>query len=96
MIKESLRICPPVGMLLERVVPAQGLALPNGVCLRPGTVVGANPWVAARSKEIYGEDVGTFRPERWLEADEEELKGMERASLAVRHFPSIFCLFPRC
>lgn len=74
-------------MLLERAVPAQGLALPHGVSLRPGTVVGINPWVASRCKEMYGEDVETFRPERWLEADEEELKGMERASLAVRYVP---------
>lgn len=54
--------------------------------------MGINPWVASRCKEMYGEDVATFRPERWLEADEEELKGMERASLAVRYFRQ-FSLF---
>jgi cytochrome P450 len=53
------------------------------VWLAGGTVVGINPWVAARDKEVYGEDSGTFRPERWLDADEQELKAMERNFLAV-------------
>ena len=48
-----------------------------------GTVVGVNPWVAARDEEVYGEDSGIFRPERWLDADEHGLKAMERNFLAV-------------
>lgn len=80
-IKEALRMHPAVGLLLERVVPASGAQL--GIFHLPaGTVVGMNPWVAARDKSVYGADTDDFRPERWLEASEERLKVMERNFLA--------------
>ncbi len=81
-IKEALRMHPAVGLLLERVVPAGGFTLPNGVHLSAGTVIGMNPWVAARDETVYGSDAGTFRPERWVEQGEEKLKAMERNFLA--------------
>ena len=31
------------------------------------TVVSTSAWVIHCNKDIYGEDVGTFRPERWFE-----------------------------
>jgi len=55
------------------------------LCNQPlpgGTVVGINAWVVQRDRSVYGEDADEYRPERWLEAGEEELKGMERAFLA--------------
>ncbi|CAG8954438.1 hypothetical protein HYFRA_00006065 [Hymenoscyphus fraxineus] len=70
-IKEALRIHPPVGQILERIVPAQGLGLPDGREIPSGTIVGMNPWVVTRNKEIYGEDVELFRPERWLKGEDE-------------------------
>ena len=39
--------------------------------------------MAARDKEVYGEDSEIFKPERWLDADEKGLKAMERNFLAV-------------
>lgn len=81
-IKEALRMHPAVGLLLERVVPRGGAEV-GGAWLAGGTVVGINPWVAARDKEVYGEDADNFRPERWLEADADQLKVMERSFLAV-------------
>lgn len=81
-VKEALRMHPAVGQLLERVVPRGGAEV-GGVRLDGGTIVGVNPWVAARDKEVYGEDSGIFRPERWLDADEQGLKAMERNFLAV-------------
>ena len=81
-IKEALRMHPAVGLLLERVVPEGGFTLPNGVALEAGTVVGMNPWVAARDTAVYGADAETFRPERWLETDEEGLRMMERSFMA--------------
>ncbi|KAL2008376.1 hypothetical protein VTN00DRAFT_8358 [Thermoascus crustaceus] len=67
--KESLRIHPAVGLLLERIVPASGLQLPgpNGPYLTAGTIVGANPWIIHRDTTIFGPwDVDSFIPERWL------------------------------
>ena len=72
---------PAVGLLLERLVPSGGAEL-NGIWLPGGTIVGMNPWVAARDKSTYGEDAYEFRPERWLEADEQQLKLMERNNMA--------------
>jgi cytochrome P450 len=81
-VREALRMHPAVGLLLERVVPRGGAEV-GGVWLAGGTVVGINPWVAARDKEVYGEDSEIFKPERWLDADDKTLKAMERNFLAV-------------
>jgi cytochrome P450 len=81
-VKEALRMHPAVGLLLERVVPRGGTEV-GGMWLAGGTLVGINPWVAARDKEVYGEDSEIFKPERWLDADEKALKAMERNFLAV-------------
>lgn len=66
-IREALRLHPAVGLLLERIVP-DGLQLPNGPYLPPGTIVGANPWIIHRHS-VFGEDVDSFVPERWLRGD---------------------------
>lgn len=81
-VKEALRMHPAVGLLLERVVPQGGATL-GGVWFPEGVVVGMNPWVAARDQEAYGDDAYVFRPERWLEADKQQLKIMDRNFLAV-------------
>ncbi|KAI4600550.1 hypothetical protein KJ359_000908 [Pestalotiopsis sp. 9143b] len=66
-IHEGLRILPPVGVILERVVPSSGLQLPDGRTIPAGRIVGMNAWVTSRNKDIFGGDVETFRPERWLQ-----------------------------
>lgn len=68
-IKEALRLHPAVGLMLERTVP-DGLQLPNGPFLPPGTIVGANPWIIHRHS-VFGEDVDSFIPERWLRGENE-------------------------
>lgn len=70
-IKEALRLHPAIGLILERIVPAEGLQLLNGGPFLPaGTIVGANPWVIHRHS-VFGEGVDSFIPERWLQADHE-------------------------
>jgi cytochrome P450 len=82
-IKEAMRLHPSVGVIMERHVPKGGAVICN-TYLPAGTVVGINPWVVGRNPTVYGKDVDTFRPERWLEADPEQLKAMERASAGSR------------
>ncbi|UPL00177.1 hypothetical protein LCI18_011111 [Fusarium solani-melongenae] len=69
-IKEALRLHPAVGLLLERIVPEGGLQLPDGPFLPAGAVVGINPWVMHHSP-IFGEDLDSFIPERWLQSADE-------------------------
>lgn len=76
-IKEGLRMHPPVGNILERVVPASGLPLRDGRVIAPGTIVGMNQWVVSRNKEVYGDDADVFRPERWLRGDDETAAAYE-------------------
>lgn len=88
-VKEALRLHPAVGMLLERVVPeGGGLTLESGEVLRPGTIVGASPWVVHRDERIFGEEPDRFVPERWLQGEKESksqwearLQRMTRANL---------------
>ncbi|KAF6810906.1 benzoate 4-monooxygenase cytochrome p450 [Colletotrichum plurivorum] len=67
-VREATRMHPGVCMLLERYVPESGLTLPDGSFVPAGTAVGINPYVNGRNKTIWGEDVDTFRPERWLQS----------------------------
>ena len=74
-VKEAMRLHPSVGLLMERHVPAGGLHI-YGRHLPAGTVVGINPWVTNRDANVFP-DPEAFRPERWLDASETELKRME-------------------
>ena len=94
-MKEAMRMHPAVGMLLERLVPPEGAEL-GGLWLPGGTVVGANPWVVARDKAVYGDDVDHFRPERWIEADHDRYKLMDRNFLAVSQGLSSSSLLVSC
>jgi cytochrome P450 len=69
---EALRLHPAVGMSLPRVVPVDGIEI-DGKFLPAGTIVGVNPWVVHRDQEVFGEEVETFRPERWLERDRSDM-----------------------
>ena len=81
-MKEAMRCHPGVSYPLERLVPEGGTEL-CGVKLRAGTVVGINPVVVHHNTEVYGSDAAIFRPERWLEADPERVKFMDRTLLTV-------------
>ncbi len=81
-IKEGGRVHPPFGLNLERVVPGGGITL-CGEYIPAGTVVGMNAWVVHRDRDVFGEDAAEWRPERWLEGDEEKIKKMEASLLTV-------------
>ncbi|CAK7208017.1 hypothetical protein SEUCBS139899_010851 [Sporothrix eucalyptigena] len=70
-VRESMRMHPGVGLLLERYVPDTGLTLPDGSFVPPGTAVGLNPYVLGRNKSVWGPDADEFKPERWLSREGE-------------------------
>ncbi|ESZ95638.1 hypothetical protein SBOR_3986 [Sclerotinia borealis F-4128] len=82
-VKEASRIHPGVGLLLERIVPASGLALSDGTFLPPGTIVGINPYVTNQNKNVYGEDASSFVPERWLRYEDLETEEEYQSRLSV-------------
>ncbi|PSS28479.1 hypothetical protein M430DRAFT_92974 [Amorphotheca resinae ATCC 22711] len=80
-MKEAMRLHPGVGFPLERYVPKGGLVV-GDVLLPEGTIVGMNAWVIHHDKTIYGEDADMFRPERWMDAESEKLRIMEKCFLS--------------
>ncbi|KAF2399323.1 benzoate 4-monooxygenase cytochrome P450 [Trichodelitschia bisporula] len=81
-IKEGLRLHPPVVGLALKIVPPGGDTV-CGKFLPGGTKLGPCWWAFGRNEEVFGPDIEVFRPERWIEAaaagDPEKLTLMERA-----------------
>lgn len=75
-IQESFRMHPAPGLIMERVVPPQGMDILEEY-IPGGTIVGCNAWVLHRRPEVYGVDVDTFRPERWIDAKPDQLSRMK-------------------
>ncbi|KAL2849496.1 cytochrome P450 [Aspergillus pseudoustus] len=69
-VKECLRIWPPVVGLMQKVVPPGGDTL-DGKFVPEGTQIGYSAWGVHRNPRVYRVDAEIFRPERWLEAEEE-------------------------
>ncbi|KAL5334118.1 cytochrome P450 [Aspergillus crustosus] len=76
-VQENLRIWPPVVGLMQKVVPAGGDTL-HGKFIPEGTQIGYSAWGIHRNQEVFGPDVDIFRPDRWLEADGDQLLEMNR------------------
>ncbi|PNP51205.1 hypothetical protein THARTR1_08109 [Trichoderma harzianum] len=77
-IREGMRLCPGGANSFEREVPAGGLRLVSGQFLPAGTVIGVNALISQYSEDAFGPDAATFRPERWLDADKDQLAQMNR------------------
>lgn len=80
-VKESLRLNSPVGFGIPRYVPPGGANI-AGRWFPGGYKVQVNLNVIHRDKEIFGDDADVFRPERWIEADADTLKRMNKHSHA--------------
>ncbi|KIW13508.1 hypothetical protein PV08_08696 [Exophiala spinifera] len=75
-IKEGLRIHPPVtGLMLKDVPPGGDTVL--GYYIPPGTKLGYCAFGLFSDPKIWGEDSKVFRPERWLEGTAEEIRQKE-------------------
>lgn len=75
-IKEGLRIFPPVTGLMTKDVPKGGDTI-NSLFIPEGTKIGYCAWGLFRDKKIWGEDSHVFRPERWLEGPREKIQLQE-------------------
>lgn len=94
-IKEGLRIWPPVTGLLSKQSAASGdeFELDGQKIFIPGdTSVGYCAWGIHRNKEIFGQDADIFRPERWLTEDSSKLAAMNRAAELIWGYGKYQCL----
>lgn len=80
-IKETMRYWPPFSFALDRIVP-EGGAVVSGVMIPAGTEIGAQVEAVQRDAGVYGADSDAFRPERWVEANDEQRSLMDRSFLA--------------
>lgn len=79
-IKESMRCWSIAAFMVDRVVPKGGVEL-AGHFIPEGTQVGCNLHAVHMMTDVWGDDADAFRPERWLEADEERRRKMHKAFL---------------
>ncbi|KAI1381837.1 cytochrome P450 [Hypoxylon crocopeplum] len=76
-IKEGLRAFPVVTATFFKKVPKGGDVI-SGYFVPEDTEVGHNVLGIMRAKKYWGNDADVFRPERWLEADDETSEMMTR------------------
>ena len=65
-IKEALRLAPPIPMSLPRYVPAGGRTI-DGYFVSQGTIVSCQPYTVHRLDEAVFPHPDRFNPQRWLE-----------------------------
>ena len=93
-IKEALRLHPPVVGALEKQAGKEGDTLSDGRRIPPGTKIQVSTWAILRDPEVYGVDADCFRPERWLEVGEESeaRRRMDRSTELVFSAGRFICM----
>lgn len=84
-LKEAMRMRPAVGLNITRLAPSGGVIL-HGQRFPEGTRLAVNGWVLHRDRGVFGPDADAYRPERWLENNEENIKLMDRHMFQVRSY----------
>ncbi|GLA44092.1 hypothetical protein AnigIFM63309_002353 [Aspergillus niger] len=87
-IQEAARLHPPFALPLERIVPRGGVTV-LGHYLPEGTLVGGNPYVVNRHEATFGPDVEAWKPERWLNAEDDHKRLLEQSLLTVRDMSQV-------
>lgn len=80
-IYESLRTHPAAGLPLERITPVGGVFICDRL-LPAGTNIGCSAWTLHRDVKVWGNDVETWRPERWIQATEKQKAEMKNSLFA--------------
>lgn len=100
-IREGMRVHPPVVNLFSRVAPKGGDAVTldgTHYFIPGGTMIGYSAWSMHRdNKTVYGEDAEVFRPERWLldesiPEEKEKLSRMYKVNDMVFGYGRWLCL----
>lgn len=100
-IRESLRVHPPVTNIFSRDVPPEGdLITINGrdgtkMFLPGGVSIGYSAYAMHLDKDVYGDDADAFRPERWFEADADKLHVMTATNELIFGHGKFQCLGKR-
>ena len=69
-LKEALRLSPSTPNIFARLAGPEGVSV-EGMHIPGGTEIACNPWILGRDKTVYGPEADKFRPERWLESEEQ-------------------------
>jgi cytochrome P450 len=95
-IKEGLRIWPPVTGMMSKFSPPNGDEFTidgEKVFIPGGTNIGWASWGIHRNKAVFGEDAELYRPERWLdEANPEKLERMRKVVDLNFGYGKYYCL----
>lgn len=100
-VREAMRIHPPVSNLFSRVVPKEGDTVTvdgKDYFLPGGTMIGYSAWSMHKTnKALYGEDADVFRPERWFidesdSAEQERLGRMQKTNDMIFGYGRWQCL----
>ncbi|KAJ5252792.1 hypothetical protein N7489_003202 [Penicillium chrysogenum] len=79
-LKESMRLLPIASWGLDRVVPPAGVTV-AGKFIPGDTIVGCQIDATHLDKDVYGIDSDLYKPERWIEANEDQRRQMDRSFL---------------
>ncbi|KAM3064749.1 hypothetical protein ACMFMG_012063 [Clarireedia jacksonii] len=94
-IREGMRLWPPVDGLFARDVPPGGDTIfINGkpVFLPGGVSIARSVTSMFQSKETYGNDADSFRPERWIGTNSDKITNMVRTSDLLYNYGNDQCL----
>ncbi|KAB8277294.1 cytochrome P450 [Aspergillus minisclerotigenes] len=91
-IKESMRQLPSLGYNREVVTPPEG-AIVAGYYIPPGTMMELHSEALRDDPGIYGQDVHTYRPARWLTADPRQRwamnQNLQQLSTSINDCPKV-------
>ncbi|KAM6529442.1 hypothetical protein FALCPG4_007578 [Fusarium falciforme] len=76
-IKESMRVYPPVPAAMPRKAPPEGYLLRDGRMIPPNTILGVWQWPLFHNPNFF-KDPESFIPERWL--DDPSFSGDQKAA----------------
>lgn len=83
-VDEAMRLIPSVPNMLPRCVQRGGIVV-DGELLPEGTILGCAQWSLHRNNDLF-DDANAFRPERWLDDDDDSNEDAEDYKRSRRAF----------